>query len=61
MFTRKQSQQRDEQAIFDYENPPIEAVDSERVLKGIEYVEQRKWTHVKAAEKAGIDRHKLER
>ena len=27
MFTRKQSQQRDEQAIFDYENPPIEAVE----------------------------------
>lgn len=50
-----------EQLEEEYENPPIAENFEERVKIGLSYVHERKWTQLKAADKAGVSRKVLQR
>ena len=48
-------------ADFEYENPTQKKTEAERLREGARFVRERKWSHRKAAEKAGVIRSTLSR
>ena len=56
ILTREQHAERIRELQEEFENPPISEDRKERLQNAIVYVQERKWSLNKAAEKAGVSK-----